>query len=97
MENIDILQLARKRAKNLKKNVFLTTKYEQNGDPKIVNLEHFLCPKVGGRGAQTHLCSNPLTFENGGGGLVPPCPLPVVSSVVTRYKKLQFLHIYTTL
>ena len=67
LENIDLLKLASEASQENfeKKNVFLTTKYEQ-----IVKLEHLLCPKVGGGG------TNPLvppTFESGG-GLVPPCP-----------------------
>ena len=60
LENIDLLKLASEASQeNFEKIVFLTTKYEQ-----IVKLEHLLCPKVGGGGAQTHLCPPP-TFESG--------------------------------
>ena len=73
LENIDLLKLASEASQeNFEKNVFLTTKNEQ-----IVNLEHLLCPKVGG-GAQTHLCP-PLSK-------VPPPPSP--TPVMTMY----FLH-----
>ena len=69
LENIYVLKLASEASQeNFEKFVFLTTKYEQ-----IVNLEHLLCPKVGG-GAQTHLCPPLLKV----GRHVPP-PLPPFS------------------
>ena len=46
---------------------FLTTKYD-----KIVNLEHLVCPKVGG---QTNLC--PPLLKGGGGGSCPSSPPPL--------------------
>ena len=72
LENIDLLKLASEASQENfeKKIVFLTTKYVQ-----IVKLEHLLCPKVGGGGAQTHLCPPP-TFESGEARAPPPpCPL----------------------
>ena len=68
LENIDLLMLASEASQENfeKKNVFLTTKYEQ-----IVKLEHLLCPKVGGGG------TNPLvppTFESGEARAPPPAP-----------------------
>ena len=69
LENIDLVKLAGEASQeNFEKIVFSTTKYEQ-----IVNLEHLLCPKVGG--------TNPLvppTFESGEARApLPPSPTPL--------------------
>ena len=65
---------------------FLTTKYE-----KIAKLEHLVCPKVGGGGAQTHLCPPP-TFESAGAqapAAPPPSPTPLNILYVSNKKAIE--------